>query len=112
MSKMKDRSTQLPDVADLPEEVLVSLVKAGETKAYKYFFWEYCDYINLLTHSLLPNEENARQVMQEIMQEVWTKRKKSYLRTPLKPFLYQEVYRKCRPYLEEKKRPLLARLFR
>lgn len=113
MSKMKDRAIHPFDVADMPEDVLVSLMKAGETKAYKYFFWEYCDYVNLLTHSLLANQDDARAVMQEIMQDVWTRRKSAYLKAPLKPFLYREVYRKCLPYLGKKKRlSLLSRLFR
>ena len=112
MTTMKDRNMHPIDAGDLPEDVLVSLMKAGETRAYKYFFWEFCDYVNLLSHSLLPSQaEDAAAVTQQIMQEVWTKRNTSWLKAPLRPFLYQEVYRKCQPYLDQKKRPLIARLF-
>ena len=112
MTQMKDPKGNHP-APDMPEDVLVSLMKAGETKAYKYFFWEYCDYVNILTHSLLPGEEQAQVVMQEIMREVWTRRKSSWLKAPLKPLLYREVYRKCRPYLQgQRSSSLLGRLFR
>ncbi len=94
------------------EEVLVSRLRAGETQAYKHFFWEYCDFINLLTHSLLESQEDARRVVQEVMSDVWTHRQSHRLRAPLKLFLYQEVYRKCQPYIGVKKpRSLLTKLF-
>ncbi|TDX00823.1 RNA polymerase sigma factor [Dinghuibacter silviterrae] len=110
---MKERNTHLLDVADVPEDTLISLMKAGETKAYRYFFWEYADYVNTLAHSLLSNPEDAQVVMQQIMRDVWTKRKTSWLKAPLKPFLYREVYRQCQPFLEGKRRAsLLGRLFR
>ena len=114
MSKMHDRALYSFDAGEMPEDVLVALLKAGETKAYKFFFWEYCDYVNLLAHTLLPSQEDARGVMQEIMREVWLRRKTSWLKAPLKPFLYREVYRKCRPYFTDNKKPtsFFGRLFR
>jgi DNA-directed RNA polymerase specialized sigma24 family protein len=113
MSKMKERNKHLLDAADVPEDMLISLMKAGETKAYRYFFWEYADYVNMLTHSLLASPEDAQSVVQQIMRDVWTKRKTSWLKAPLKPFLYREVYRQCQPFLRGTKRPSrFARLFR
>lgn len=113
MTKMKERNVHLLDVAEMPDDMIVSLMKAGETKAYRYFFWEYCDFVNLLAHSLLSSPDDAQAVMQQIMRDAWTKRKTSWLKTPLKPFLYREVYRQCQPYLQDKKRSsLFNRLFR
>lgn len=103
------------ELSDIPEEILISRMRAGETQAYRYFYWEYCDFINLLTHSLLESQEEARAVMLEVMGDVWIHRNSPRLKAPIKPFLYQEVYRKCRPYLgiEDRKEPsLLERLFR
>jgi RNA polymerase sigma-70 factor, ECF subfamily len=97
---------------NMPEELLISRLKAGETQAYKYFFWEYCDYINVLSHSLLNSHEDANTVMREVLHDVWVKRKKTKLRAPLRTFLYQEVYHKSLPYLEAKKnQSFLGRLF-
>jgi|GEM_PF-4133834 hypothetical protein len=96
----------------LPEEILVSRMKAGETQAYKVFFWEYCEFVNTLTHTLLPKGEDAQTVTYAIMGEVWTRRNRSEFKAPLRSFLYREVYRKCQPFLEQKKpRSLVDRLF-
>jgi RNA polymerase sigma-70 factor (ECF subfamily) len=108
----KDRGIPPGGLSEIPEEILISRMRAGETQAYRYFFWEYCDFINLLTHSLLESQEDAKAVMLEVMGDVWVHRNSPRLKTPIKPFLYQEVYRKCRPYLGVKKeRSLLGKLF-
>jgi len=113
MVKKTHRNAKQSDVPEMSEDVLISRMKADETEAYKYFFWEYCDYINLLTCSLLENQEDAKTVMRQVMRDVWTKRHDDWLKLPLKPFLYQEVYRRCVPYMGgEKRRSLLHKLFR
>jgi RNA polymerase sigma-70 factor (ECF subfamily) len=114
LNMKKDRGIPPGELSEMPEEVLISRMRAGETQAYRYFFWEYCDFINLLTHSLLENREDARSVMLEIMGDVWVHRNNPRLKAPIKSFLYQEVFRKCQPYLGyvPKERSLLERLFR
>jgi DNA-directed RNA polymerase specialized sigma24 family protein len=110
--KMTDKNIHKNEIADMPEDVLVSRIRAGETQAYKYFFWEYCDYINMLTHTLLERQEDAQAVVHAVMQEVWIQRKSPRLKAPLKSYLYQEVYRQSQPYLSGKKeRSLMGKLF-
>ena len=102
----RPRQNEHPPIS---EEVLLTRLRADQTEAYKYFFWEYCDYINRLTFSLVDDKEDARTVMLGIMSDVWANRHIDWLQLPLKPFLYQEVYRRSLPYLNEKKKSLLAR---
>lgn len=93
------------------EDALITRMRAGETQAYRHFFWEYCDFINLLTHSLLEDREDAKTVMLQVMSDVWVNRNSTRFKPPIKPFLYQEVYRKCRPYLAMNRgRSLMRRL--
>jgi hypothetical protein len=110
---MKNRPILTLDKNDMPEDVLISRIKAGETQAYKYFFWEYCDYIHLLSRALLDGrgDGETKAVVRAVMQEVWNQRKTGRLKAPLKTYLYQEVYRQSQPYLDHKKEKSLFRKF-
>lgn len=110
---MKNKTFLAVDKNDMPEEVLISRIRAGETQAYKYFFWEYCDYIHLLSRALLDGrgDGETKAVVRAVMCEVWNQRKSGRLKAPLKTFLYQEVYRQSQPYLDSKKEKSVFKKF-
>ncbi len=76
---------------ELSDADLVSLLKAGDHLAYTEIFRRYYHLMYVHAYKKLRDEEEAKDVIQELFATLWTKRETDFITTNLAGYLYTSV---------------------
>jgi RNA polymerase sigma-70 factor, ECF subfamily len=94
ISKMYLRCTFVFNM-NILEKDLCEKIKLGDEKAFEYIFKSYYALLCTYAFDLIRNDEQAEDLVQEVLIKVWENRSKIDIKTSLKSYLYRSVYNQC-----------------
>jgi RNA polymerase sigma-70 factor (family 1) len=75
----------------------------GEEKAFEYFFRQYYPALTFFANSIIHNEDEAKDIVQDCFIILWASQSISERSATVKTFLYTAVRNKCVDYLRKQK---------
>ncbi|HEY0668662.1 MAG TPA: RNA polymerase sigma-70 factor [Sphingobacteriaceae bacterium] len=93
----------MPLYSSLSDIDLVELLKTGDSYAFTEIFDRYWDKMYVHALKMLQNEEEAKDLLQEIFTSLWIKADKLELHTNLSGYLYVATRRKVLNYIRKSK---------
>jgi len=85
------------------KEDSTNVVKMGEDKAFDFFFHQYYTTLCYFANSILHNEEEAKDIVQDCFVKLWNSQTINERSETVKSFLYTAVRNKCVDVLRKKK---------
>src|SRR6478735_11331804 len=85
------------------KEDSINVVKMGEDKAFDFFFRQYYTTLCFFANSILHNEEEAKDVVQDCFLKLWNSKTINERSETVKSFLYTAVRNRCVDLLRKKK---------
>ncbi len=73
---------------------LMQRIKAGESLAYDTLFKKYYAYLCMVVFRMTQDKNEAEDVVQEVMLEIWRKRETIEIKNAVKPYLHRAVRNK------------------
>ncbi|MFV0507044.1 MAG: RNA polymerase sigma factor [Bacteroidales bacterium] len=86
-------------------ELLVCRIRQGDKQAFKQLFKAYYARLCFFALKYMPDEQSSEDIVQEVLSDLWTKRKTIQINTSLKSFLYACVRNKCLTQINKKTLP-------
>ncbi|RIH65027.1 RNA polymerase sigma-70 factor [Mariniphaga sediminis] len=82
----------MADIPGINEKTLVERLKNNEAEAFDRLFYRYSDKLYRFSFSLLKNEEDSREIIQEAFYKIWENRSKIDSSKSFKAFLFSISY--------------------
>jgi len=82
----------MADIPDKNERILVTKLRNNDVEAFDFLYHQYSDKLYCFSFSLLKNEEDAREIVQETFFRIWEKRNKIDSSKSFKSFLFSVSY--------------------
>ncbi|MFV0366158.1 MAG: RNA polymerase sigma factor [Mangrovibacterium sp.] len=82
-------------------ELLIYSIKQGDKNAFRQLFKEYYSPLCFFALKFMRDEQLSEDIVQEVMYDLWSRRKNIDIKTSLKSFLYICVRNKCLTYLSK-----------
>ena len=82
---------------------LLDRLRQGDEKAFDQIFETYYGYLFKIAFSILPEQDAAKDCVQEVFVRIWQKSATLEVRTTLKGYLQQSIVHECLAYLRKKK---------
>jgi len=86
-----------------PTDGSAHVVKMGEDKAFEYFFHQYYTSLCFFANSILHNEDEAKDLVQDCFVKLWNGKTIKERSETVKSFLYTAVRNRCVDFLRKKK---------
>jgi RNA polymerase sigma-70 factor (family 1) len=80
------------DLSGYNDEILVSQLRNNNTRAFDSLFRKYSDKLYSFSFSLLKNDEDSREIIQEVFLKIWHKRNDIDPSKSFKSFLFTITY--------------------
>jgi RNA polymerase sigma-70 factor (family 1) len=92
----------MADIPDKNEKVLVTKLRNNDVEAFDFLYHQYSNKLFRFAFSLLKNEEDACEIVQETFFRIWEKRNKIDSSKSFKSFLFSVSYHLIIDQLREK----------
>jgi RNA polymerase sigma-70 factor (ECF subfamily) len=89
-------------MTSLEKEVL-SKVKEGDEKAFEFVFKSYYPALCAYAYDLLKLEDEAEEIVQEVLIKFWELRDQIEISTSIKAYLYRSVHNQCLNFIRHSK---------
>lgn len=77
------------------EAELINKLKTGDVAGYEALFKQYYKPLTGYARTIIKNEEEAEDIVQQLFVSVWEKRKDLEIHTSFKAMMYKSVYNNC-----------------
>jgi len=88
---------------DRADKELIERIRAGEEKAFEMLFKQYYESLCVFALRYLPDEDAAKDLVQDMFFKIWEKRDSFYITTSLESYLYRSVHNLSINYLNHEK---------
>lgn len=82
---------------------LIERVRRGEKEAFEMLFKQYYQPLCVFALRYLPDEDSARDLVQEMFYRIWEKKEAFYITTSLESYLFRSVHNQAINYLNHEK---------
>ncbi|MCA1759365.1 MAG: sigma-70 family RNA polymerase sigma factor, partial [Bacteroidales bacterium] len=82
----------MADIPDKNEKILVAKLRNNDVEAFDFLYHQYSDKLFRFSFSMLKNEEDACEIVQETFFRIWEKRNKIDSSKSFKSFLFSVSY--------------------
>lgn len=86
------------------EPVLLSGFRRGDQEAFDYLFADYYRYLFKIAYTMLRDEGQAKDAVQELWIRLWQRREQVEIKTALKPYLQRVMVNLCLEHLRKQQR--------
>ena len=86
------------------EPVLLSGFRRGDQEAFVYLFADYYRYLFKIAYTMLRDEGQAKDAVQELWIRLWQRREQVEIKTALKPYLQRVMVNLCLEHLRKQQR--------
>lgn len=93
----------MPECKQLSDQELAILLKSGDKHAFEEIYNRYWAVLYLHARNILRNQEEAKDVVQELFTTIWSKASDISLQGSLSSYLYRATRNKILNYFEHKK---------
>lgn len=88
---------------DLAEQEMISLIQAGDQKAFEKAFKTYAKPLHAYGYTLLNNSHIAEEMIQDLFLKIWEQREALQIHTSLKAYLYRSLHNDCMNHIRHLK---------
>ncbi|MCF8309647.1 MAG: RNA polymerase sigma-70 factor [Bacteroidales bacterium] len=85
------------------DKKLIERLRKGEEKAFETLFQQYYEPLCVFALQYLPDEDAAKDLVQEMFFKIWEKRTNFYITTSLESYLYRSVHNQAINFLNHEK---------
>lgn len=97
-------SSTTTDIIENQEHIWLQSLKNGEEKGLKSIFDQYYKYLLITASQYIPDQERAKDVIQDVFFELWKNREVLYIKSSLKAYLRRAVVNRSLNYIKSNKR--------
>lgn len=87
----------------MDEAKLIEEIREGNTNAFETLFRNWHEPLCRYAFSLLKDEAQAEEIVQDVFVKVWEKRQEISIQTSAKAYLYRSVHNRCLNWIEHQK---------
>ncbi|MDD4144606.1 MAG: RNA polymerase sigma-70 factor [Prolixibacteraceae bacterium] len=91
----------MTDLTEINNKALIAQLKNNNVHAFDRLFEKYSDKLYNFSMSILKNEEDSKEIVQEVFFRLWNERKKIDANKPVKSLLFTITYRIIIDYLRK-----------